>query len=142
MGAVANLRPDLFKAMILDVPFVDALNTMLDASLPLTVTEYDEWGNPAEPEFFSMIRSYAPYENIKAQNYPNMLVTGGLNDPRVQYWEPAKWTAKLRAAKTDNNLLLMVIHMDSGHGGPSGRYAYLKEIARDYAFMIAMTQGA
>ncbi len=141
MGAVANLRPDLFKAMILDVPFVDALNTMLDASLPLTVTEYDEWGNPEDAEFFKTIRGYAPYENIKAQNYPNMLVTGGLNDPRVQYWEPAKWTAKLRATKTDKNLLLMIIHMGSGHGGPSGRYAYLKEIARDYTFMFAMTEN-
>lgn len=139
MGAVLNLRPDLFRAVILDVPFVDALNTMLDASLPLTVTEYDEWGNPQEPDFFKLIRSYAPYENIKSQNYPHMLVTGGLNDPRVQYWEPAKWTAKLRATKTDNNLLLMIIHMGSGHGGPSGRYAYLKEIARDYAFMISLT---
>lgn len=138
MGAVANLRPELFKAMILDVPFVDALNTMLDSSLPLTVTEYDEWGNPQDPEFFKTIRSYAPYENIRAQNYPHMLVTGGLNDPRVQYWEPAKWTAKLRATKTDQNLLLMIIHMGSGHGGPSGRYAYLKEIARDYAFMLSM----
>ncbi len=138
MGAVANLRPDLFKAMILDVPFVDALNTMLDSSLPLTVTEYDEWGNPQDPEFFKIIQSYAPYENIRAQNYPHMLVTGGLNDPRVQYWEPAKWTARLRATKTDKNLLLMIIHMGSGHGGPSGRYAYLKEIARDYAFMISM----
>lgn len=140
MGAVANLRPDLFKAMILDVPFVDALNTMLDASLPLTVTEYDEWGNPGDLASFKTIQSYAPYENIRAQNYPAMLVTGGLNDPRVQYWEPAKWTAKLRATKTDKNLLLMIIHMGSGHGGPSGRYAYLKEIARDYAFMLAMTQ--
>jgi oligopeptidase B len=115
---------------------------MLDASLPLTVTEYDEWGNPNDPEVFKTIRSYAPYENIKAQDYPNMLVTGGLNDPRVQYWEPAKWTAKLRAAKTDKNLLLMIIHMGSGHGGPSGRYAYLKEIARDYTFMFAMTKDA
>jgi len=142
MGAVVNLRPDLFRAVILDVPFVDALNTMLDASLPLTVTEYDEWGNPQEREPFDLIRSYAPYENIRAQNYPHMLVTGGLNDPRVQYWEPAKWTAKVRAMKKDNNLLLMVIHMGSGHGGPSGRYAFLKEIARDYAFMIALTASS
>ena len=142
MGAVANMRPDLFKAMIFDVPFVDVLNTMLDSSLPLTVTEYDEWGNPQDPEFFKIIRSYAPYENIRAQNYPHMLVTGGLNDPRVQYWEPAKWTAKLRATKTDSNLLMMIIHMGSGHGGPSGRYAYLKEIARDYAFMIEMTRSS
>lgn len=139
MGAVVNQRPDLFKAMILDVPFVDALNTMLDASLPLTVTEYDEWGNPEDPDVFKLIRSYAPYENIRSQKYPHMLVTAGLNDPRVQYWEPAKWTAKLRALKTDQNLLLLITHMGSGHGGPSGRYAYLKEIARDYAFMIAMT---
>ncbi len=142
MGGVLNLRPDLFRAAILDVPFVDALNTMLDASLPLTVTEYDEWGNPQETDFFNLIRSYAPYENIKPQNYPHMLVTGGLNDPRVQYWEPAKWTAKLRATKTDRNLLLMIIHMGSGHGGPSGRYAYLREVARDYAFMISLTSPA
>ncbi len=142
MGAVVNLRPELFRAVILDVPFVDALNTMLDESLPLTVTEYDEWGNPQQEDFFKFIRSYAPYENIRAQHYPHMLVTGGLNDPRVQYWEPAKWTAKLRALKKDSNLLLMVIHMGSGHGGPSGRYAFLKEIARDYAFMIELMKPA
>ena len=136
MGAVVNLRPDLFEAIVAKVPFVDVLNTMLDPNLPLTVTEYEEWGNPQEKEYFDYIQSYSPYDNLKAQAYPNMLITAGLNDPRVSYWEPAKWTAKLRTIKTDENLLLLKTNMDAGHGGASGRYEYLKEIAFEYAFLV------
>jgi oligopeptidase B len=109
---------------------------MLDASLPLTVIEYDEWGNPHEAEAYSYIRSYSPYDNIVAQDYPHMLVTAGLNDPRVAYWEPAKWTAKLRAMKTDNNRLLLRTNMGAGHGGASGRYEFLREIAFKHAFVL------
>ena len=136
MGAVMNIRPELFKAVLAHVPFVDALNTMLDASIPLTVIEYEEWGNPNEKPYYDYIRSYSPYDNIEAKNYPNLLVTAGLNDPRVHYWEPAKWTAKLRASKTDSNRLLLKTEMGSGHGGPSGRYDALKETAFEYAFIL------
>jgi oligopeptidase B len=136
MGAVANMRPDLFKAVIADVPFVDVLNTLLDPSIPLTVVEYTELGNPYEEEYYLYIKSYSPYDNVKAQAYPAMLITAGLNDPRVGYWEPAKWAAKLRALKTDNNVLLLKTNMGAGHGGASGRYDYLKEIAFEYAFML------
>ncbi len=136
MGAVVNMRPDLFKAAIAHVPFVDVLNTMLDPTIPLTVIEYDEWGNPNIKEYYDYIKSYSPYDNVTAQKYPHMLVTAGLNDPRVQYWEPAKWTAKLRATKTDQNLLLLKTNMGAGHMGASGRYDYLKEIAFDYAFIL------
>ena len=122
MGAVTNLRPDLFAAVVAEVPFVDVVNTMLDASLPLTVIEYDEWGNPNDPEAYAYIRSYSPYDNVEAKDYPHMLVTAGLNDPRVAYWEPAKWVAKLRATKTDQNRLLLQTNMGAGHGGASGRY--------------------
>ncbi|MDO8598918.1 MAG: S9 family peptidase [bacterium] len=135
IGAVCNMRPDLFTAAIADVPFVDCLNTMLDASLPLTIGEYEEWGNPRERRFFRYIRSYAPYENVRAQSYPTMLVTGGWNDPRVSYWEPAKWVAKLRASKTDRHPLLCITEME-GHGGASGRYDYLRQVAREYAFIV------
>ena len=136
MGAVVNMRPDLFKVVVAKVPFVDVVNTMLDASIPLTVTEYEEWGNPNEKEFYEYIKSYSPYDNVQAKDYPNMLITAGLNDPRVQYWEPAKWTAKLRALKTDHNRLLLKTNMGTGHGGASGRYDYLKEVAFDYAFVF------
>ena len=136
MGAVTNMRPDLFKVVIADVPFVDALNTMLDSSIPLTVIEYEEWGNPNEREYYDYIKSYSPYDNVKAKDYPNMLITAGLNDPRVQYWEPAKWTAKLRALKTDKNILLLKTKMGEGHMGASGRYDYLKDIAFEYAFVF------
>lgn len=136
MGAVVNMRPDLFKAVIADVPFVDVINTMLDPSLPLVREEYEEWGNPGEKEFFDYMFSYSPYDNIKEQNYPDMLVTGGLNDPRVSYWEPAKFVAKLRTAKTDKNLLLLKTNLDAGHGGASGRYDFIKEIAFEYAFIF------
>ena len=136
MGAVANLRPDLFKAVVADVPFVDVLNTMLDDTLPLTTMEYNEWGNPNEKSFYDYIKSYSPYDNVKRQDYPHMLITGGISDPRVTYWEPAKWTARLRDSKTDSNLLLLKIHMDSGHGGASGRFDRLKEVALEYAFAL------
>ncbi len=138
MGAVTNIRPDLFKVVIAKVPFVDVINTMLDASIPLTTMEYEEWGNPNDREYFDYMLSYSPYDNTEAKNYPNMLITAGLNDPRVQYWEPAKWTAKLRALKTDNNVLLLKTNMGAGHGGASGRYDYLKEIAFEYAFVFDM----
>jgi len=136
MGAVTNLRPDLFKVVVAKVPFVDVVNSMLDASIPLTVTEYEEWGNPNDKKFYDYMKSYAPYENVAARNYPNLLVTAGLNDPRVPYWEPAKWTAKLRALKTDQNRLLLKTNLGAGHGGASGRYDRMKETALDYAFIL------
>ncbi|MBI6922714.1 S9 family peptidase [Pseudomonas monteilii] len=136
MGAVLNLRPELFRCAIAEVPFVDVLNTMLDPELPLTVTEYDEWGNPEEPEVYERIKAYAPYENVKAQAYPAMLVVAGYNDSRVQYWEAAKWVARLRTRKTDSNLLLLKTEMGAGHGGMSGRYQGLKDVALEYAFVF------
>ncbi|HEX5514487.1 MAG TPA: S9 family peptidase [Gammaproteobacteria bacterium] len=136
MGAVTNMRPELFHCVVAQVPFVDVLNSMQDASLPLTVIEYDEWGNPAEEEYFRAIHAYSPYDNVTPQAYPHILIVAGLNDPRVQYWEPAKWCAKLRASKTDDNLLLLKTHMGAGHGGASGRYEALKELAFDYAFIL------
>jgi oligopeptidase B len=136
MGAVANLRPDLFKAVVADVPFVDVMNTMLDSSLPLTTGEYEEWGNPQERRFYDYMLSYSPYDNIEAKAYPAMLVETSLNDSQVMYWEPAKYVAKLRATKTDDNPLLLKINMEAGHGGASGRYDYLREIAFTYAFML------
>jgi oligopeptidase B len=136
IGAVVNLRPDLFKAVVADVPFVDVLNTMLDDTLPLTTMEYNEWGNPQAKLFYDYIKSYSPYDNVKRQDYPHMLITGGISDPRVTYWEPAKWTARLRDLKTDDNLLLLKIHMDSGHAGASGRFDRLKEVALEYAFAL------
>ena len=138
IGAVINMRPELFKGAVADVPFVDVLNTMLDPSIPLTVLEYGEWGNPHNEKYYYYIKSYAPYENVKAQNYPNLLITAGLNDPRVGYWEPAKWTAKLRALKTDNNILLLKTNMAAGHGGVSGRYDFMKEIAFEYGFILGL----
>ena len=136
VGAVLNMRPELFSVVLAGVPFVDALNSMLDASLPLTVGEYEEWGDPSEKPFYDCIKSYAPYENVRAQDYPVMLITAGLNDPRVSYWEPAKWAAKLRALKTDSHMLLLKTNMGSGHFGSSGRYEYLKETAFNYAFLL------
>ncbi|MBI6955962.1 S9 family peptidase [Pseudomonas sp. CCOS 191] len=136
MGAVLNLRPELFRCAIAEVPFVDVLNTMLDPELPLTVTEYDEWGNPEEPEVYARIKAYAPYENVKAQAYPAMLVIAGYNDSRVQYWEAAKWVARLRTRKTDANLLLLKTEMGAGHGGMSGRYQGLRDVALEYAFVF------
>jgi len=136
MGAVANMRPDLFRAVVSHVPFVDVMNTMLDASLPLTVPEYEEWGDPNLEEYFHYMLSYSPYDNLKHQNYPAMLVKTSLHDSQVMYWEPAKYVAKLRTLKADANPLLLVTNMKAGHGGASGRYDYLKEIAFDYAFLL------
>ncbi|NND81720.1 MAG: S9 family peptidase [Gammaproteobacteria bacterium] len=137
MGAVTNQAPELWRSVSLGVPFVDVLNTMLDASLPLTPPEWEEWGNPIESaDAFDLIQSYSPYDNIEARDYPPMLVTGGINDPRVTYWEPAKWTAKMRATKTDDNLLIMRINMGAGHFANSGRYGRLRDYAEEYAFML------
>jgi oligopeptidase B len=136
MGAVTNLRPDLFRAVLSHVPFVDVMNTMLDDSLPLTVPEYEEWGNPNEEKYFKTMLSYSPYDNLKRASYPAMLVKTSLFDSQVMYWEPAKYVAKLRTLKTDQNPLLLVTNMQAGHGGASGRYDYLKEIAFDYAFLL------
>ncbi|MEZ3185752.1 S9 family peptidase [Pseudomonas sp. LM13] len=136
IGAVLNLRPELFGAAIAEVPFVDVLNTMLNADLPLTVTEYDEWGDPNQPEVHERIRAYAPYENARAQAYPPLLAVAGYNDSRVQYWEAAKWVAKLRATRTDDNLLLLKTEFGAGHGGMSGRYQALKDVALEYAFVL------
>lgn len=136
IGAVLNQRPELFKVAIAEVPFVDVLNTMLDPELPLTVTEYDEWGNPEEPEVYARIKAYAPYENVRAQAYPATLVIAGYNDSRVQYWEAAKWVARLRATKTDDNPLLLKTELGAGHGGMSGRYQGLRDVALEYAFIL------
>lgn len=136
MGAVVNMRPDLWKGVIAHVPFVDVVTTMLDESIPLTTFEYDEWGNPNELEAYRYMLSYSPYDNVEAKEYPNLLVTTGLHDSQVQYWEPAKWVAKLRALKTDDNPLLLHTNMEAGHGGASGRYRRYREIARDYAFLL------
>lgn len=136
MGAIINMNPELYKGVIAAVPFVDVVTTMLDDSIPLTTGEYDEWGNPNELAYYKYMKSYSPYDNIKAQDYPNMLVTTGLYDSQVQYWEPAKWVAKLRELKTDNNKLLLKTDMESGHGGASGRFETLKEVALDYAFIL------
>jgi oligopeptidase B len=136
MGAVTNLRPDLFRAVVSHVPFVDVINTMSDATLPLTVGEYEEWGNPAKPDEYAYIRRYDPYMNLRRGSYPAILVTTSFNDSQVMYHEPAKYVARLRTLKTDTNPLLLVTNMGAGHGGASGRYDRLREIARDYAFML------
>ncbi len=136
MGAVINLNPELYNGILAAVPFVDVVTTMLDDSIPLTTGEYDEWGNPNNEDYYFYMKSYSPYDNIEAKAYPNMLVTTGLHDSQVQYWEPAKWVAKLRDFKTDPNKLLLHIDMDSGHGGASGRFESLKEVAMEYAFLL------
>jgi len=136
IGVTVNERPDLFKAAVADVPFVDVLNTMLDESLPLTPPEFKEWGNPKEKDFYHYIKSYSPYDNVKAQNYPHMYVSAGISDPRVTYWEPAKWVAKLREYKTDENLLLLETNMDAGHAGASGRFGLYRDIAKEYNFIL------
>jgi oligopeptidase B len=143
VGAVVNTDPELWGAVVADVPFVDVVNTMLDDTLPLTPGEWPEWGNPiADKSVFEYIRSYSPYDNVRAQDYPPMLITGGLTDPRVTYWEPAKWAAKLRATKTDDNLLLLKTNMGAGHGGKSGRWDGLTEVAETYAFMLTQVGKA
>ncbi|WP_438711889.1 S9 family peptidase [Aquimarina muelleri] len=136
MGAIVNMAPELYNGVVAAVPFVDVVTTMLDDSIPLTTGEYDEWGNPNEEEYYLYMKSYSPYDNVSAQNYPNMLVTTGLHDSQVQYWEPAKWVAKLRELKTDTNLLLLHTNMEAGHGGASGRFEALKEVAEEYAFLL------
>ncbi|MBF2028471.1 MAG: S9 family peptidase [Oscillatoriales cyanobacterium C42_A2020_001] len=136
MGAVINLRPDLFHAVVADVPFVDVVTTILDDDLPLSVMEREEWGDPNDKLYYDYMKSYSPYDNVEAKAYPNLLITAGLNDSRVAYWEPAKWTAKLRSLKTDTNVLLLKTNMGAGHGGASGRYESLKEIAFEYAFLL------
>jgi len=138
MGAVINMAPDLWNGVIADVPFVDVVNTMLDESIPLTTNEFDEWGNPKQKAAYEYMKSYSPYENIEKKAYPNLLVTTGLHDSQVQYFEPAKWVAKLRTMKTDNNILLLKTNMEFGHGGASGRFDYLKEEALGYAFLFAL----
>jgi len=138
MGAVVNMRPDLWHGVIAAVPFVDVVTTMSDASIPLTTNEYDEWGNPANKESYNYMKSYSPYDQVEKKAYPNMLVTTGLHDSQVQYFEPAKWVAKLREMKTDKNVLLLYTNMDAGHGGASGRFKALKDVARQYAFLFAL----
>ncbi len=138
MGAIVNMAPDLWHGVIAQVPFVDVVNTMLDESIPLTTNEFDEWGNPTNKDAYDYMKSYSPYENVAKKNYPNILVTTGLHDSQVQYFEPAKWVAKLRAMKTDKNLLLLHTNMSFGHGGASGRFDYLKDIALNYAFFLAL----
>jgi oligopeptidase B len=138
MGAVINADPGLWQCVVADVPFVDVLNTMLDDTLPLTPGEWPEWGNPiTDKAAFDLIRSYCPYQNVGARPSPPLLITAGLNDPRVTYWEPAKWAAKLRAAKTDDNILLFKTNMGAGHGGKSGRFSALEELAEEYSFILA-----
>ncbi len=138
MGAVTNMAPNLWHGVIAQVPFVDVVNTMLDESIPLTTNEFDEWGNPKNKEAYFYLKSYSPYENVTAKDYPNLLVTTGLHDSQVQYFEPAKWVAKLRATKTDKNVLLLHTNMEFGHGGASGRFDYLKDIALNYSFLLAL----
>ena len=141
MGAVINMRSDLFNGVIANVPFVDVVTTMLDESIPLTTGEFQEWGNPKEKEFYDYMLSYSPYDNVNAQAYPNLLVTSGLHDSQVQYWEPTKWVAKLRDQKTDANLLLLFTNMEAGHGGASGRFNPLKEIALEYSFLLMLEEN-
>jgi len=136
MGAVANMRPDLFKGIVAEVPFVDVITTMLDPSIPLTTGEYDEWGDPNQEDVYRYMLSYSPYDNVEAKQYPNLLATGSLHDSQVQYWEPAKWVAKLRDVKTDNNRVLLKTNMEAGHGGSSGRFRRHRETAFSYAFLL------
>lgn len=138
MGAVVNMRPEIWRGIVADVPFVDVVNTMLDEDIPLTTNEFDEWGNPKNKEYYDYMKSYSPYENVERKAYPNMLVTTGLHDSQVQYFEPAKWVAKLRDMKTDNNILLLKTNMEFGHGGASGRFDYLNDIALEYAFYFTL----
>lgn len=138
MGVIVNDSPETYNGVIAAVPFVDVVTTMLDDSIPLTTGEYDEWGNPNNKEFYHYMLSYSPYDQIKEQDYPNILVTTGLHDSQVQYWEPAKWVAKLRDYKTDSNVILLNTNMNTGHGGASGRFDAIKEVARDYAFLLQL----
>jgi oligopeptidase B len=142
IGAVLNMRPELFHAALLRVPFVDVINTMLDETLPLTVGEFEEWGNPKVREHYKYMRTYCPYTNLGPRAYPDVLVRTALNDSQVMYWEPAKWVARLRDRKTDDKLLLFKINMAAGHGGASGRYDFLREIAFDHAFTLSVLDRA
>ena len=143
IGAVANQRPDLYAALVAEVPFVDVLNTILDDTLPLTPPEWAEWGNPiTDAAAFATIRAYSPYDNVRAQAYPAMLVLAGLTDPRVTYWEPAKWVARLRSLKTDGNAVVLRTNLDAGHAGSPGRFDRLNEVALAYAFAISAVEGA
>lgn len=136
MGAVVNMAPQLYHGVIAQVPFVDVITTMLDDTIPLTTGEYDEWGNPNDKKYYDYMKSYSPYDNVTAQEYPNMLVTTGLHDSQVQYWEPAKWVAKLRVMKKGSNQLFLDTNMEAGHGGASGRFEALKEVAKEYSFLL------
>jgi oligopeptidase B len=138
MGAVMNMRPDLFHGVIAGVPFVDVMTTMLDESIPLTTSEYREWGDPRVKADYDYMRSYSPYDNVEAKPYPNLLVESGYHDSQVQYWEPTKWVAKLRELKTDKNLLLLYTNMGAGHSGASGRFQALDDTAREYAFLLML----
>jgi oligopeptidase B len=140
MGAVVNMAPELYRGVATRVPFVDVVTTMLDASIPLTAGEWNEWGNPADKEFYDYIKSYSPYDNVTDQDYPHMLVTTGLHDSQVQYWEPAKWVAKLRELKTDDNMLLLKTDMQAGHSGKTGRFRSLEDTALNYAFFLALEE--
>jgi len=141
MGAIANMEPELFAGVVAHVPFVDVITTMLDESIPLTTSEFDEWGNPDDEVYYDYMLSYSPYDQVEAKDYPAMMVTAGLHDSQVQYFEPAKWVAKLRALKTDDNPLILRTNMDAGHGGASGRYDEYKERAEEYAFMIKVVKS-
>ena len=136
MGACINLKPDLYKGVVAAVPFVDVVTTMLDESIPLTTGEFDEWGNPKDEKYYYYMKSYSPYDNVAAKDYPALLVTTGLHDSQVQYFEPAKWVAKLRTMKNDDTVLYLVTNMDAGHGGASGRFESLKELAREFSFLL------
>jgi oligopeptidase B len=136
VATVANLAPELYRGMVAHVPFVDIVTTMLDDSIPLTTNEYDEWGDPNEPAFYECMLGYSPYDNVRAQAYPALLVTTGLWDSQVQYYEPAKWVAKLRRLKTDDRPLLLKVNFDAGHGGKSGRFEHLHEVAMEYTFLL------
>ena len=138
MGAVINMRPDLWNGVIAQVPFVDVITTMSDSTIPLTTGEYKEWGNPADSSEYYYMKTYSPYDNVTAKEYPNLLITTGLHDSQVQYFEPAKWVAKLRSIKTDKNILLFMTDMNAGHGGASGRFDSMEEEAVQYSFLLAL----
>ena len=138
MGAIINLAPELYNGVVAQVPFVDVVTTMLDDSIPLTTGEYDEWGNPNEKDYYQYMKSYSPYDNITNKRYPNMLVTTGLHDSQVQYWEPAKWVARLRVQSKNTDKLYLQTNMEAGHGGASGRFEALKEVAAEYAFIFSL----
>jgi oligopeptidase B len=136
MGAIINMNPELYNGVIAQVPFVDVVTTMLDDTIPLTTGEYDEWGNPNVKKYYDYMLSYSPYDNVKEQDYPNLYISTGLHDSQVQYWEPAKWVAKLRVLKTNSKQLFMDTNMDAGHGGASGRFESLKEVAKEFSFLL------